>query len=489
MGISVVWNVLSVIVTLILVMVLLFLLAWSVKYMKTLTYKIGLIMRAAKIKEENPDLVVAEEEPRGHGNGEAIEEDGPSVDEVQQIMNQMVAQGRSTKFLTVLLMVLDKYNHILVWPCIKFQKNREYDLLKPPYRFYNLLNIIGVFILWQVIVFVSAVSFTTGDGLEGINIALYLLLLVLCAFIASPLTMLVIYAFYKIYIANVKAAFTQNIVTDRYRDLNVSESSIDLDSKHAETEKRLLDDEEMEGGDSERPISKEVGFKDIERRQRLKNHTRANDTTQNDGSIASSRALLHQEGDSTQINNLKSESDKSFDFEIDSDDAFLGEYGDVDMINAQAKANNNVKTFITFMALLILILLSSSTCIYVLWKMSGANAFRCIVMLVVGWLLFDVAIARTFYSFIIALVLWCKQQHKHRKMKRMLEQILLQKQLERLQKNEGLYHPQAVKKVRRKKKIERIDSFTDSDGIHHDHISEHWVEEEVEKDQFNNTIY
>lgn len=71
----------------------------------------------------------------------------------------------------------------------------------------------------------------------------------------------------------------------------------------------------------------------------------------------------------------------------------------------------------------------------------------------------------------------------------MLEQILLQKQLERLQNNEGLYHPQAVRKVKRKKKIERQDSYTDSDGIHHDHISEHWVEEEVEKDQFNNTIY
>lgn len=109
---------------------------------------------------------------------------------------------------------------------------------------------------------------------------------------------------------------------------------MELDSKHPETEKRLLDDEEMEGGDSERPISKEVGFKDIERRQRLKNHTRGMDTTVNDGSIASSRALLHQEGESTQIQGLKSDTEKSFDFEIDSDDAFLGEYGDVDMINA-----------------------------------------------------------------------------------------------------------------------------------------------------------
>jgi len=121
MGISVVWNVLSVMVTLVLVMILLFLLAWSVKYMKTLTYKIGLIMWAAKIREENPDLAVPEEEPNREGGADPVEYDqGPTVDEVQQIMNQMVAQGRSTKFLTVLLMVLDKYNHILVWPCIKF---------------------------------------------------------------------------------------------------------------------------------------------------------------------------------------------------------------------------------------------------------------------------------------------------------------------------------------------------------------------------------
>jgi len=79
------------------------------------------------------------------------------------------------------------------------------------------------------------------------------------------------------------------------------------------------------------------------------------------------------------------------------------------------------------MALLILILLSSSTCIYILWNMSGANAFRCMLMLVCGWLFVDVIVSRTFYSFIISLVLWCKQQHRHRKMKRMLEQILLQK--------------------------------------------------------------
>jgi len=46
-----------------------------------------------------------------------------------------------------------------------------------------------------------------------------------------------------------------------------------------------------------------------------------------------------------------------------------------------------------------------------------------------------------------------------------------------------------VKKERRRKKIERIDSFTDSNGVHQDHISEHWTDEEVELDQFNRTIY
>lgn len=60
------------------------------------------------------------------------------------------------------------------------------------------------------------------------SVVYFILMLIACGFIASPLTMIVIYFFYKIYLNNVKAAFTQSIIGDKYKDLNHSEESIKL---------------------------------------------------------------------------------------------------------------------------------------------------------------------------------------------------------------------------------------------------------------------
>ena len=83
MGVEVIFSVFSVVLTVVLVLLLLILLALSMKYMKDLTYKIGLIMRAAKFREENPEIQYTEEEEG--------EEAGPSVEEVQNILNNMIA--------------------------------------------------------------------------------------------------------------------------------------------------------------------------------------------------------------------------------------------------------------------------------------------------------------------------------------------------------------------------------------------------------------
>ncbi len=51
------------------------------------------------------------------------------------------------------------------------------------------------------------------------NIVYFIILLIVCALIASPITMAVIYVFYRIYIHNIQNALTEDIVTDRYRAL------------------------------------------------------------------------------------------------------------------------------------------------------------------------------------------------------------------------------------------------------------------------------
>ena len=101
----------------------------------------------------------------------------------------MVEQGKSHKFCTIFALILDKYDHALVWLCMRKKRNKEYDLLKPPYRFYNFLNTVGIFILWTTISFLIALLYTS---MGAMNVGLYLLALILAGLISSPLTMLVI---------------------------------------------------------------------------------------------------------------------------------------------------------------------------------------------------------------------------------------------------------------------------------------------------------
>lgn len=104
-------NILAVIITVILVALLIFLLGFSLKYIKDLTYKIGLIMKAAKQREENPDVLFEDH------NGEPIENNGPSVEEVEEILNRMIMQSRSSSFCKIFCFIMDRYNSLLVWPC------------------------------------------------------------------------------------------------------------------------------------------------------------------------------------------------------------------------------------------------------------------------------------------------------------------------------------------------------------------------------------
>ena len=143
------------------------------------------------------------------------------------------------------------------------KRNKEYDLLKPPYRFYNFLNTVGIFILWTTISFLIALLYTS---MGAMNVGLYLLALILAGLISSPLTMLVIYFFYKIYVSSIAAAFTQEIVSDKYKDLDVSvpmdDDKEDLGSDQDRV--KLLSEEDHEGGEEDRPESKEVHLVDIE---------------------------------------------------------------------------------------------------------------------------------------------------------------------------------------------------------------------------------
>ena len=149
---------------------------------------------------------------------------------------------------------------MLVWCCRRNRKYREYDLLKPPYRFYNFLNLTGIFILWCIIVFLSSLMYTVHLSFEKMNIFLYMGLLFISGFIASPLTMLCIFI-YEDYIKKILQNVFKQVNTqdeeDEYHMINQSSDSEKLNRKSSG------DLELCEGG---RPESKEVGIEDMERR-------------------------------------------------------------------------------------------------------------------------------------------------------------------------------------------------------------------------------
>jgi hypothetical protein len=134
-------------------------------------------------------------------------------------------------------------------------------------------------------VFAVAVLFISYKSVDTMEIYYYIPLLIGCAFIASPITMLFIYIFYRIYVHNIASAFTFNIVHERYKALEREDRhghESNGPSKIAPEKSPLLGktkDADLdtlvahEGGEEEdekkrrnRPLSREVSMKEIERR-------------------------------------------------------------------------------------------------------------------------------------------------------------------------------------------------------------------------------
>jgi hypothetical protein len=124
------------------------------------------------------------------------------------------------------------------------------------------------------------------------------------------------------------------------------------------------------------------------------------------------------------------------------------------MMEHEAKANTNIKTFVALIFLVIAIILSAATCTYMLvFYFSSYLVLYCMIMLAVGFILVDLLIARTFYCLIITSFLWCKQKRAAWKQKKYLQQILLQKQIEnfnkRFEQGNHEYEPRVMKKEKR----------------------------------------
>lgn len=67
--------------------------------------------------------------------------------------------------------------------------------------------------------FAVALIYLLNDSIADMNIVYFIILLIVCALIASPITMACIYVFYRIYIHNIQNALTEELVTEWYKSL------------------------------------------------------------------------------------------------------------------------------------------------------------------------------------------------------------------------------------------------------------------------------
>lgn len=247
---------------------------------------------------------------------------------------------------------------------------------------------------------------------------------------------------------NVASAFTYNIVSERYR---VLEKEKPLDSK-VNPEKTGLLDKSMktevelanEGGEDEemmfgRPQSREVSMLEIERRnaggsnrkETIPTSSRAMFTDRGDGMEEASYdhllppmtattkggkkavqstfgtkkgATQTKKGEPTKkemtmdekarqsMSKLSKLEDNLY--ELDTDQDYQDRYGDVEMLEHEAKADTNFKTYIAMILVMIVVVLSAATCGYMLvFYFSGMLALYCLIMWVVGFILVDVLVA------------------------------------------------------------------------------------------------
>jgi hypothetical protein len=66
----------------------------------------------------------------------------------------------------------------------------KYDLLRPLSRFYNLLNVTGILIVWTLVVFIVALTYTYQTSVDKMSAGTLIMIIIVTPVVASPLIVL-----------------------------------------------------------------------------------------------------------------------------------------------------------------------------------------------------------------------------------------------------------------------------------------------------------
>ena len=403
-------------ITLCLIGMFIYLVSINMKYIKDISYKIQVIMRAAhendsplmkykKLDKSNLNETHEDPELGAQPKNEANKK------EALEVLKNMADKGRSSRFQDILRIVLEKYNHVIIWPFTRNAIYKKYDLLRPLSRFYHLLNITGVMLIWVMVVFFISIFYAYTAQVQ------LALVLALCILLASPCIMVFIHVYYRVYINNIKNVFSKGYKSDKYMKLDspvkdnsierampVGDSDEEQSFKKSETEnkpkeeaKKMLSDSEnhdnsgsfhYEGGSSDRKES-DVGIdsaapatstaKELQsmssRRMfspEISDHPIYQHRIQESVSSGQSDKFLVGQGDSSEHNQSKNqftdqvqnppENDDYSVYEVISDDELYDAEKNHGLIENESRRKENTNSIISYTILFSILLFATGVC-------------------------------------------------------------------------------------------------------------------------------
>ena len=138
-------------------------------------------------------------------------------------------------------------------------------LLRPLSRFYNLLNMIGALIIWTLVVFAWAITYTYYTTISSASVSTLAIIVLVYGLVSSPWIIICIHMFYRIYMNTVKSVFSKAYYPDKYMktDNDVDNSiecavpvgcNVPADKSQQQVRSRQFNDDrqsnfEFEGGD------------------------------------------------------------------------------------------------------------------------------------------------------------------------------------------------------------------------------------------------
>ena len=107
-----------------------------------------------------------------------------------------------------------------MWPFTRNSEEKKYDLLIPLSRFYNLLNITGILIIWTLVVFMWAITYTYFTTFSSTSISTLVIIVLVWGFVSSPWIIIWIHLFYRIYMNTIKSVFSKAYYPDKYMKID-----------------------------------------------------------------------------------------------------------------------------------------------------------------------------------------------------------------------------------------------------------------------------